>query len=234
MMIAAARPNLWMPPRLWAPARKRLIPSPSEFLDRFIKPVTKGGKPFRPSGGHKPANDSAGTVCCASVGGPCLCIDSFGCGFCPGDTPTQFHITFAALTLCTGCVSCPATGLSMKIDAGSTINGTYLLSRNGSCAWTAFSDVVLASAHEYASLDCTGANSGFGFAIQLVRINATQFLVQITDSSNTILLFNATVTFATCCVSFTVANGLTSCACSGVGPTIYALASGGTATVTPC
>ncbi|MDB5353593.1 MAG: hypothetical protein JWN24_46 [Phycisphaerales bacterium] len=186
-------------------------------------------------GGHL-IHNAAGNLIhdCAPAAGGCPCIDSTGCGSCPGDTPTRFHVTFAGITLCPGCVGCPATGLSMKIDAGSAVNGTYLLSRNGACAWTAFADLVPCTATEYASTDCTGASSGFGFAIQQVRINATQFRLQITDSSNTILLFDATITSAACCVSYTVANALTTCACAGVGPTIYALGTGGTATVTPC
>jgi hypothetical protein len=122
----------------------------------------------------------------------------------------------------------------MQITAGSTINGTYLLSRNGSCAWTCFSPSVPTTGTEYASTTCTGGSAGFGFAIQLVRTSTTQFKLQITDASNQILLFNATYTTTPCCVTFTVNNALTTCGCAGTGPTIYTLGTGGTGSVTPC
>jgi hypothetical protein len=184
-------------------------------------------------GGHLIHNAAGNLVhdCAPSAG--CPCVDPTPCTLCPGDTPTQFHVTFAGIVLCPGCVACPAMGVSLKINAGSAINGTYLLSRNGACAWTAFSTSVPCGATEYASTDCTGANAAVAFAIQHVRISATQFRLQITDASNTILLFDAIVTTEPCCVSYTVGNGLTTCGCAG-GPTVYTLATGGTATVTAC
>jgi hypothetical protein len=185
-------------------------------------------------GGHLIHNAAGNLVRdCAPPPG-CPCVDPTPCTLCPGDTPTRFHVTFAGVTLCPGCVGCPATGVSLKINAGSSINGTYLLSRNGSCAWTAFSPLVPCGATEFASTDCTGANAAVAFAIQHLRISATQFRLQVTDASNTILLFDATITSSPCCVSYTVGNSLTTCGCAGAGPTVYTLATGGTATVTAC
>jgi hypothetical protein len=176
-----------------------------------------------------------GSSCCCNTAN-CTCGGaSPACTLCTlGDSILKYHVTFSGITLCPGCVSCPATGLSMNITAGSTINGTYLLTQNGACAWTCFSNLVPTTGKEWASTNCTGANQGLGWAIQLVRISTTQFRLQITDASNTILLFDAFYTSTPCCVNFTVSNALTTCACSGTGPTIYALGTGGTGSVSAC
>src|SRR5665213_3319291 len=86
--------------------------------------------------------------------GSCPCIDASACANCPGDTPTQFHVSFTGITPCSGCVACPATGESLQIGAAA-INGTYLLSRNGACAWTTYSPTIAGSATLYASTSCT-------------------------------------------------------------------------------
>ncbi len=142
-------------------------------------------------------------------------------------------MTFTGVTLCTGCVSCPAAGVSFQLAEGCSIDGTYVITHDGACAWTMFSTGVPCSASLFASADCGGSPVAVGFAIQQVRISPTQFRLQVTDSSNTILLFDATVTASACCAGYTVDSDLSACGC-GDDDSTFILATGGTATVTPC
>ena len=165
---------------------------------------------------------------------PCACPADSPCDSCPDATPLQFHVTFTDVSLCPDCVSCPDAGFSLRMNDGSVLNGTYVLTRNGSCAWTAFSTGVPCSATLYTSTDCTGDGTPVTFAIQQVRINSTQFRLQVTDDTNTILLFDAIVNAAACCAAYSVDNGLTDCGCVVGDTTVVALGTGGSATVTPC
>ena len=167
-------------------------------------------------------------------GGGCSCLDTFApCSLCPGDTPTQFHVSFTGISLCPGCVDCADSGTSMKIDAGSTINGSYILAKNGACGWTTPSADVPCTATFYTGAGCTGSSAPIEFAVDLVRINASTFRLQITDAGGNILIFTADITTTACCAGFTAANANAGCGCSGT-PTVFSLGSGGTATVTPC
>ena len=163
----------------------------------------------------------------------CACGSTPTCDLCPDATPSQFHVTFTGITLCSGCVSCPAAGVSFELADGCVLDGTYVLTHNGACAWTAFSTDVPCSASLFASTDCSGGPVPIGFAIQQVRISSTQFRLQVTDDSNTILLFDAIVTAGVCCGGYTVDSDLTTCGCNE-DATLFTLATGGTATVTPC
>lgn len=165
--------------------------------------------------------------------GRCACASLPACTNCPDATPAQFHVSFVDVVLCIGCVPCADLGISGQLSAGAAINGTYVLTRNGNCAWTAFADVVPASGNLYGSADCSGSPSPITFAIQLVRVSATQFVLQVTDDSNLVLLFDATITTAGCCAGFTVSNGQTACGCGGEAGSL-ALGKGGMAVVTPC
>jgi hypothetical protein len=145
-------------------------------------------------------------------GEECACFSVFPCADCPDITPSQFHVTFAGITLCSGCVSCDSAD----------------------CAWTIAATSVPCTGTIYGSTDCSGDSAPIGFAVQQVRVSGTQFEIQITDDSNTVLLFNATIDAAKCCAGYTVANALTACGCDGITDAIFALGTGGTATVTPC
>jgi hypothetical protein len=177
--------------------------------------------------------------CCCSG---CACGSVFPCPNCsPGPTPTQFHVTLSGITVCSGCITCPDLGTFSIQFVNTTINGTYLITQNGDCAWTAFSAAgggpIVTTANLYFSGDCTGTPQPFDFALNLVRISSTQFAFQVTDDSNTLLIFDQVLSVPTCCQSFTMTNNA-ACGCytllnsggvEGVG-----LGSGGTASFTPC
>ncbi|HET6246548.1 MAG TPA: hypothetical protein VFE47_02530 [Tepidisphaeraceae bacterium] len=163
----------------------------------------------------------------------CACGTTPECDNCPDATPSQFHVTFTGITLCTGCVACDGLGISVQLAEGASIDGTYALSHNGDCAWTAFAEDVPVTGEVYGSSDCSGSSTPLTFAIQQVRINGTQFRLQVTDDSNTVLLFDAVVDAANCCAGYTVDNSLMGCGCGGDGETIE-MGTGGSATVTPC
>jgi hypothetical protein len=170
------------------------------------------------------------SIVCPSGGG-CACLDgSTPCSLCPGDTPTQFHVTFTGITLCSGCVDCDAEGISAQIDGGSTINGTYVLTKNGACGWTA---TAPCTATLYTATGCSGSSAPLEFAVDLVRINASTFRLQVTDVGANVLIFTADITTAACCAGFTAPNATAGCGCSGT-PTVFALGTGGSATVTVC
>src|SRR5665213_2435625 len=132
------------------------------------------------------------------AGAACPCPSETTCQNCPDVTPTQFHVTFTGIALCTGCVSCDGGGVSFQLDDGAAINGTYLLTQNGDCAWTISSMDVPCTGKGYSTEDCSGTSLPLEFAVQQVRISSTQFLLQVTDDSNTVLLFNATLDAAKC------------------------------------
>ncbi|HEX4795512.1 MAG TPA: hypothetical protein VH370_17100 [Humisphaera sp.] len=160
----------------------------------------------------------------------CGCADLLNmCVYCPDATPSQFHVTFSGITLCTDCVNCD-DGSSAKIDGGSSINGTYLMAKDGPCGWVTESDDIPCTLTVYSGADCSGTAVPLKLAIEQQRIDANTFLLQITDEGNSILVFSATVTTEKCCASYTVSNENTSCSC---GDTII-LGVGGSATVTPC
>jgi hypothetical protein len=165
---------------------------------------------------------------------PCACPADSPCDWCADATPSQFHVTFTDVSLCPDCVSCADAGFSLRMNDGSALDGTYLLARNGSCAWTAFSTSVPCSATLDSSTDCTGDGAPVGFAILLVRINSSQFRLQVTDDTNTILLFDAIVDAADCCAAYSVDNDLTDCGCVVGDTTTITAGTGGSATVTPC
>jgi hypothetical protein len=185
------------------------------------------------SDGHLLHGPTGNLVRGCSSAPTCDCASTPACANCPDATPSQFHVTFVGVTLCTGCVSCDALGVSLQMTADSVLDGTYVLTHNGDCAWTASSTGVDASATLYPSLDCTGSPTPIGFAIQQVRINATQFRLQVTDDSNTILLFDAIVNASACCAGYTVSNSLLGCGCGEDGEAVD-MGTGGSATVTPC
>ncbi|HWE02451.1 MAG TPA: hypothetical protein VG326_08565 [Tepidisphaeraceae bacterium] len=167
-------------------------------------------------------------------GAACPCAAATRCGNCPDVTPTQFHVTFTGVTICADCVSC-GSGLSFQMTEGSTLEGTFVLTQNGDCAWTAFASDVGCSGKFYFSDDCSGEATEITFAVQQVRTGPTQFEIQVTDESNEVLLFSATLDAGACCAGYSVLNGLMMCGCAGDGDSlIVALGSGGTATVTPC
>jgi hypothetical protein len=168
------------------------------------------------------------------AGPGCACAADTPCANCPDVTPLQFHVTFTGITLCLDCVACDGAGISFQIDEGSSLNGTYLLTQNGDCAWTASSMDVPCTGKTYSTGDCSGASTPLAFAVQQVRISSTQFELQVTDDSNTILLFNATLAAANCCAGYTVGNGLTTCGCAIGEDLLVTLGTGGTATVIPC
>lgn len=168
-------------------------------------------------------------------GSSCPCGDgTLQCASCPDATPTQYHVTFAGIALCDGCVACGGAGVSFQMGEGGAVGGTYVLAHNGACTWIASSEVVGVTITEYASTSCDGASTPVSFAAQLVRISSSQFLLQITDDSNTILLFSGTFEAPVCCASYTATNELTSCGCGGGSGGATVLGTGGTATVTAC
>lgn len=170
---------------------------------------------------------------CLPLSCPCPAAIN-ACANCGDATPTQFHVTFTDVVPCPGCTACAdaASGVTL---AGCVINGTYLLTHNGSCAWTAAASLVPCSGRLYFATDCTGDFNAFGVAIQLVRITAGQFLLQVSDDSQRILLFNATVSAPLCCAAFSTANQNANCGCgSSGGAVVINVGVGGMATVTPC
>src|SRR5690349_14216273 len=83
-------------------------------------------------------SDAGGCACCpdGGGGGACPCPDLVTpCAYCSDATPTQFHVSFTGISLCTACTDCSATSTSAKVNPGSSINSTYLLSKNGNCSW---------------------------------------------------------------------------------------------------
>jgi len=165
---------------------------------------------------------------------PCPCLSSIPCPNCPDVTPTQFQVSFVGVALCEDCVVCGEKGNSLKMAACS-LDGTYLLTQNGNCAWTFDWSELHCSGTLFGSSDCSGDGETQLFSIQQVRLSATQFLLQVTNDSNTILVFNAVIEVPACCEGYTVANEQVNCECSVVdGVTFVALGWGGTATVTPC
>lgn len=179
-------------------------------------------------------SDTNGCPCCnGSGGGGCPCPDlAHPCSFCPDATPTQFHVTFTGVTLCTGCVNCDSTGTSLQLS-GSSINGTFVLTENGTCGWSVAPSDVPITATFYTATGCTGISVPAQFGIDQIRISSTQFQLQIVDSTETVYLFRATIDLAHCCEGYTIANELTACGCVTSSSFITA-ATGGTATVTPC
>jgi hypothetical protein len=178
-------------------------------------------------------SDSNGCGCCAAAGGEgtgggCGCPDGTPCSYCADATPSQFHVTFAGIMSCAGCVDCGITATSLQVSGSP--NGTYLLAKNGPCSWTV--PASSATATFYTEPGCAGPSVPAQFGIDLTRISATQFRLQISDGTNTVLLFNATITLADCCTSFIVANQLTACGCDS-GSFITAGTSG-SATLTVC
>ena len=141
-----------------------------------------------------------------TCGGGCPCNSPMACHFCSPPIAGQFHVTFTGVGLCTTCVNCPAAGLSFNVTGGSSLNGTYILTRNGECAWTRFAVDVPCSASGYPSTDCTGTATPYTFAIQQVRISATQFQLQVISDATPILLFNAVIDVASCCAGYTTAE----------------------------
>ena len=199
------------------------------FVDQLFLPHAPPQTQLRREFDSWPDRQSRSRVLFARV----PCASTPACPNCPDATPSQFHVTFTGITLCTGCISCDALGVSLQLADGSAIDGTYLLTHNGDCAWTAFSTDVPASATLYLSTDCTGSPTPIEFAIQQERLNASQFRLQITDDSGTILIFDAIVNASDCCAGYMIASSLTSCGCGEDGETID-MGHGGSATVTPC
>ncbi|HZL38015.1 MAG TPA: hypothetical protein VFC78_22055 [Tepidisphaeraceae bacterium] len=167
--------------------------------------------------------------CCCGSGG-CACIDATQCTDCTeNDTPTQFHVTFSGITLPGGCTWCGGRSIGGTASGG---NGTFTLTRNGSCGWSTFSPTFAGSGTIYTDSACTLHATAINFTALLTRTSATAFRLQIVDSSSFIMLFDATYTTTPCCVSFTVSNAITSAGCYGGSD--VALGYGGSATVTPC
>jgi hypothetical protein len=191
------------------------------------------------SGGtNYPFVDATGIPVAAEAGcdcgcTPCNCPSEVVCANCPDLTPTQFSVTVAGVTICAGCVVCTPAGASVQIDGGCTINGTYTLNQNGNCAWTGMTSCT---GTVYGNTGCSGAGTPVAFALNLVRISATQFAFQITDSATAILIFDQILTVASCCSNFTMTNAITSCDCWTPlsGGTAIGVGTGGTATFTAC
>jgi hypothetical protein len=214
-------------PRILQPARPRFrLP----FARWMANLTARAGHLLSRSGSL--LSDANGCSCCPDSGGACPCPDlSEPCSFCSDAVPTQFHVTFTGIALCAGCIDCSATGTSLQLSG--SINGTYLMPANGECGWATFASDVPLSATFFTGPGCSGTSVPAQFSIAQTRISATQFRLQIADSTNTVFIFRATITTARCCTSYTATNDLATCGCTN--PTgIITAGTGGLATVTRC
>lgn len=164
-------------------------------------------------------------------GGGCACLDTVSpCSLCAGDTPSQFHVSIVGVTICADCVACGTSGPWARAGAGASVNGSYVLTKNGACGWTA--GIPAMTANLYATSGCGGSPTPLDFAVDLVRIAGNIFRLQITDAGGNVLIFTGDVTIAACCTAFTISS-TGGCGCLG-SPAVFFIGSGGTATVTPC
>lgn len=204
-------------------------------------PMTKSGTPFRKSG--TPVAGSSGCVCCGGAGG-CACSALPNCSTCtPIQTvPSQFHVTITGCTATGACVDCMADGISAKSTAN--MNGTYVVTRNGDCCWTAFSAIgggpVGGTIDYYFNDTCSGAvaqTTTWAFDLCHLSGSGGTFSFQIIDGNDFGILFDQKITAVpNCCSSFTLTSAITTTGCyTGTDGFDYlAMASGGTAVFTPC
>src|SRR5689334_4320998 len=119
-------PSLALPsPRIFQLARPRVLCS----LARWMANLTARAGHLLALGGEL-LSDAGGCDCCPGGGGgggpggcPCAAVVD-PCSFCSDATPTQFHVTFIGIALCSSCIDCSDTGTSVQLSG--TINGTYL------------------------------------------------------------------------------------------------------------
>ena len=213
--------------------RTSFFVSPFRIFWTWMSNLTSQGGHLLSHNGNLLSDTNGCTCCNGSSGGGCPCADLVhACSFCTDATPTQFHITFTGVSLCTGCVNCDSSGTSLQLS-GSSLNGTFVLTENGTCGWSAPPSDVPVTATFYTATGCTGTPAPAEFGIDQIRISSTQFQLQVVDSSGTVYLFRATIDLATCCNGYTAPNELTDCGCAA-GSSFITAATGGTATVTPC
>lgn len=183
-------------------------------------------------------------ACCTCGGCYAPCPEEPPCPNCSGATVSKYHVTISGLSICTGCVDCPDYGLSVQTTPCTTINGTFELDANGdpACHWTAFSAdlgyTVPCITNIYYSDTCDGTPTPTDHAMDLGRLLDGSFLFQIIDSYDLTLMFDGSITGVDCNCPFTITNNLTSCGCYSSpylpGSSYIAIATGGTASFTPC
>ncbi|HWE04995.1 MAG TPA: hypothetical protein VG326_21485 [Tepidisphaeraceae bacterium] len=137
------------------------------------------------------------------------------------------------------CVDCMADGVSAKSSA--SMNGTYVVTRNGDCCWTAFSAIgggpVAGTIDYYFNDTCSGAVAQTNdWAFNLCHLSDGTFSFQIIDGNDFGIMFDQVFSSPGCCVSFTLNSAITTTGCyTGTDGGLYmAMASGGTAVFTPC
>jgi len=218
--------------------------------DAFLQRDPSSGKLLRnPLTGKLVRTASTTTpCCCASSPPPPPPPDCPGtaCDLCDS-APLTYTVTFANIATNIDCVACTTAGSAViiggsRIDSSGVFSGTFTLTQDAQnpCLWI-YTDDASVFGETHATNDCSlDPFTTDVFAILLQRLDATTFLLdsRVERGGSALHLFRQTFTLASCLASFSGGNAITAVGCDTIDPANTGgdadVATGGTATVTPC